>query len=163
MNLAFFFHTRTAFFMVLLVAIAALGSALIAQFGFGLKPCIMCLWQRLPYAVIIPVVLLALCIKPRGQGYFLLFFILLFLVSAALAFFHFGIEQHWWTLEQGCKVGTLTAKTQAEAIAEILATPQAECDKVAWRLMNLSITLWNTALSLSMAGYLLIVAGLKKS
>jgi disulfide bond formation protein DsbB len=162
MNLAFLFQTRTAFFLTLLVAIFALGAALVAQFGFGLKPCIMCLYERVPYVLLILGALAALNLKPRGEMFFTFLFVLLFIVSAGLSFFHSGIEQHWWTLEQGCKVGELKAKSEAEAIAEILSTPQAECDKIAWKLLGFSITVWNTALSLGMAVYLILVAALRK-
>ncbi|MBI3419920.1 MAG: disulfide bond formation protein B, partial [Proteobacteria bacterium] len=86
---------------------------------------------------------------------------LLFLASAGVAFFHTGVEQHWWKLEDGCKVIPLTATDTAAVLAQIMATPQAHCDEIAWKLFGLSITVWNTALSLAMAMYIGVVAWLR--
>ncbi|HVY12961.1 MAG TPA: disulfide bond formation protein B [Alphaproteobacteria bacterium] len=151
------FQPRTAFLLTLLAALGALGAALAAQFVFGLKPCIMCLWQRLPYALLIVGAVIALLKPNAAPRLFLIAFLLLFMASAFLAFFHFGIEQHWWSLENGCKVEALKAKTEAEILAEILSTPQAECDKVAWSLFGASITVWNMLFSGAMALYLGVV------
>src|SRR5262249_28466036 len=149
----------TSFLLTLLVSVGALGAAYVAQFVFDLKPCELCLWQRWPYMALIVTSLVAVIwgsglgtrvsgnVSPEVRGprpvIFLALFILFFLTSAGLAFFHVGIEQHWWVLEKGCPVGELKGKTEAEILAELLATPLAECDKVAWKLLGFSITVWN--------------------
>lgn len=158
MNLAPLFQARTAFIVTLLVSVGALGAALIGQLAFGLKPCEMCLYQRIPYAALIILSIIALAMKkPKADAAFLGLFLIGFLVSAALAFFHFGIEQHWWTLDRGCSVPGLKATTPEAMLAEILSTPQADCAEVGWRILGLSITVWNTALSVVMAAYTLFV------
>jgi disulfide bond formation protein DsbB len=155
------FQPRTAFLLSLLVSLLALGSAYAAQFLFHLKPCELCLWQRVPYALLIFWSSIALFATPRFPKFTSIFLGILtvfFLASAGTAFFHYGVEQHWWTLEKGCMVGELKGKTEAEILAEILATPLAKCDETTWSFLGFSITLWNTALSLVMAIYLSVVA-----
>jgi disulfide bond formation protein DsbB len=155
------FQPRTVFLATLLVSLGALGAAYAAQFLFHLKPCELCLWQRVPYALLIFWSSAALFVTPRfpkSTPVFLGILTVFFLASAGTAFFHYGIEQHWWTLEQSCQVGELKGKTEAEILAEILATPLAKCDEVTWSLLGFSITLWNTALSLVMAVYLSLAA-----
>ncbi len=34
---------------ILAASVAALGAAYIAEYAFGLEPCILCLYQRLPF------------------------------------------------------------------------------------------------------------------
>ena len=38
-------------FGIFAVSATALANAYIAEYGFGLEPCILCLYQRVPYAV----------------------------------------------------------------------------------------------------------------
>ena len=37
--------------LLLAASLAALLFALVMQFGFGLEPCLLCLWQRVPFGV----------------------------------------------------------------------------------------------------------------
>jgi disulfide bond formation protein DsbB len=152
---------RTFFFLTLLISLAVLCSALVAQLGFGMKPCIMCLWQRLPYLLLI-----ILCIMGLVRGNWAKILIPLMLLccvgSAFAAILHFGIEQHWWELSGGCPVEPLGEKTQEQVLAELLVTPTSSCDKVAWRIFGLSITLYNAALSLVMCVYMAMMLRGKK-
>lgn len=157
--ITFLFQHRTAFGVVLLVSLVALGAALVAQFAFGLKPCILCLYERAPYALLVGVALFGLLTPTKTKsmtGIAALCF-LLFLVSGALAFYHIGVEQHWWVFGSGCPVETLGNKTEEQALAELLTTPLAPCDKTGWSFLGFSITIWNLALSLGMAGYISVI------
>ncbi|MDX1921939.1 MAG: disulfide bond formation protein B [Alphaproteobacteria bacterium] len=157
MNFVALFHPRCVFILSLLVAIAALGAALVAQFVFDLKPCILCLYSRIPYALLIPLSLVALLYPEKNHRLFLILIMVLFFASFCIAFFHIGVEQHWWQLSGGCPVEALdTTKTSEQMLAELLATPLAPCDKVAWRLFGISIVIWNAALALAMHDYVLI-------
>lgn len=147
------FNPRHAFFVCFLVAFGALGAALVAQFVFDMKPCILCLWQRLPYLLIITFSFFGF-VRADFTKAMLILILLAFLASFGLAFFHVGVEQHWWELSGGCPVESLEGASQEEALAKILATPLAPCDKVAWRLFGFSITVYNAALSLGMSAYL---------
>ncbi len=152
---------RNAFLITLLVSIGALGAAFVAQFVFGLKPCVLCLWQRVPYALLIIDSLMAFILitrVPQLAKPMLLACAMLFVASAGVAFFHIGVEQHWWTLEGGCPIVQLDSTDSEAALKQLLATPQAACDQVAWKLAGVSITWWNTALSVLMAMYLAAVA-----
>lgn len=154
-------NPRMAILVSLIVSLVALGTAFIAQLGFGLKPCIMCLWQRLPYALVILGSIPALFILPRAPKLtpvFLACLSLFFLSGFGLAFFHIGIEQHWWELSGGCPIEPLGNKTPEQALAELLTTPTSSCDKIAWQFLGFSITVWNAALSLGMAAYLALMA-----
>src|ERR1043166_3802240 len=150
------FEPRTAFWITLLVALGALAAALVAQFAYHLKPCILCLWQRLPYLLLAldaaGFLLLEKKFKPHPR-FALLGMALMALAGAGLAFTHVGVEQKWWVIGSGCPVEPLGEKTSAEALAALLATPQAPCDVVAWRILGISITVWNMLLSLGLAAY----------
>lgn len=163
-NLALF-KPRNVFIITLLAAIGALGAALVAQFVYGLKPCILCLYARVPYAFIILVSIAALLSGEKQQKLFLAMIGAGFLMAFAVAMFHVGVEQHWWELSGGCPVEKLdTNKTSEQMLAELLATPLAPCDKVGWSLFGISIVIWNAAFSLMMHDFVLLayIFGLKK-
>lgn len=155
----FLFHTdgqpdwaRVTPFGVAFACVGALGVAYTAQYGFGLEPCILCLYQRIPYAVA-GVLALAAILMPRGTGRWVLLAICVpvFLTGAGIAFYHTGVEQHWWASAAGCG-GTLASFSSAEDLqASLLAPPVKACDDVDWTLFGLSMTVYNTALFLSLA------------
>lgn len=151
-----------AFAVVLLVSVGALGTALAAQIFFGLKPCILCIWQRLPYLLLIldsAAALILLRRVPDLTNYLLIFCLLFFIGSFGISFFHNGVEQGWWEMGSGCPVTSMDGKTEEQALAELLTTPLAACDEIAWRILGFSVTVWNALLSLVMCIYLgLIVA-----
>lgn len=150
-----------AFAVVLLVSFAALGTALAAQIFFGLKPCVLCIWQRLPYLLLIlnsVAALLLLRRVPDLTNYMLIFCLLFFIGSFGISFFHNGVEQGWWSLEGGCPIGAaMENKTEEQALAELLTTPMAKCDEITWRILGFSVTVWNALLSLIMSIYLGVI------
>lgn len=82
-----------------LVAIAALSTAWTAQYGFGLFPCELCLYQRLPYIGIALLSLLVVTpiVDPSARQLAAYVSALLFITTAGVAFYHVGVEQEWWS------------------------------------------------------------------
>ncbi len=84
--------------LLLLACVGALGAALTTQYGFGLKPCVLCIYQRIPYVV--AAVLAATALSPRvsvrGKLALIALCGLAFAVDSGIAVFHVGVEHHWW-------------------------------------------------------------------
>ena len=133
-----------------LVSAAALGAVSVAQFGFNLQPCVLCVYQRWPYAIVIALVVLgSFAQRYIARKYLLLGCALAFAVTAAIAAFHVGVEQHWWQGTSSCTADAAKVSNLAELKAQILAAPLARCDEIAWQLFGIS-----------MAGYNFIMASL---
>src|SRR4051812_27390897 len=82
--------------VLLLLGISAsiLASAYIIEHWLGIKPCTMCLYQRIPYYALVGLSLGQLVFSfEKLQKLFLYCYILLCLSSAALALYHVGIER----------------------------------------------------------------------
>ena len=130
----------------------ALTTALIAQYGFGLAPCVLCSYQRIPYAAVLVFGVCAFAVGKwdhRGVASALGG---VFLVSAALAFYHNGVEQHWWSAATSCGGGgalPISVQDLKRALSDG-GMPRA-CDDISWSLFGLSITIYNTVLSLALA------------
>ncbi len=137
---------------LLALSAAALAGAYVAEYAFGLKPCILCLYQRIPYAVVIALALPGLILsrkKPAGSWLPTLS-TLAFLVGAGIALYHVGIEQQWWEMTEKCAQDT-SAMTLEELRHQIAEASLARCDTPAMVLLGISMAGWNMFYSLGCA------------
>lgn len=138
---------------VFVIAAGALVFAYIAEYGFGLEPCILCLYERIPYALaaIAALVAAALPMRPGARAVLVGVCAAIFFAGAGLGFYHVGVERHWWTAVTGCG-GTLPADFSLEDLqAQLQRSTLKPCDQVDWRLFGLSLATYNAILSLALA------------
>ena len=136
---------------IILISAAALSAAFTAQYGFGIKPCILCLIQRVPYAIEILLGLIIFVLARRGNekaaalGMFLS--ALVFLAGGIVASYHVGVEHHWWvSFLEGCSAD-FSASTPEDLMKQIAATPAVRCDRVPWSLFGISMAGYNAMAS----------------
>lgn len=137
---------RTVALGLVIASFAALLMAFIAQYGFELLPCHLCLLQRIPYGIAIFTGLAALRVNPKPVLWVLA---LLFLTGAAIAFFHVGVEQLWWEGTNAC-THTFDAN-DIEHLREQILQPKPRCDAIAWEMFGVSMAGYNVAYSLLLA------------
>ena len=83
---------KKIYLSILIISILALISAYFIEYFLGYQPCNLCLLERIPYALSIIIILTNFKIK-FNEKYALLVLIVIFVVSALLSIYHFGIEQ----------------------------------------------------------------------
>ena len=150
---------------IVLACLGALAFAYIGQYGFGLEPCILCLYERIPYALAAAVALLAavLPLKTTARAVLVAICGIIFFSGAALAFYHVGVEQHWWAAITGCG-GEPAMDFTVEDLQVWLQRPALKsCDQVDWRLFGISLAGYNGLLSLALAIGSFIGAGFVKA
>lgn len=154
---------RPFFLLVAAVCLTALSSVLISQYGFDLNPCILCLYERIPYvtAGLTALAMALLPTSPRLRRFGLLLIGLSFAANSALGFYHVGVEQHWWT-NPGCTGGPLTSVSLADMQSALLKPVRPACDDVQWSLFGITLAGYNLLLSLAMTA-LTAVAGRKSA
>jgi len=133
---------------------AASGSLLLAAFGFeylgGLAPCKLCLWQRWPHAAVVVFSLMGLAgLRPAAA---LGLIALSAALTAGIAGYHVGVEQHLWAGPASCS-SSLDGGSAAALLDSLLATPVVRCDEVAWSFAGLSMATWNMVISAGLAGF----------
>ena len=132
---------RDSVLVLLVAALFALGAVFTAQFGFGLEPCPLCVYQRIPYGVIIALSGAGLLLKlpPRAGSALLWLCALVFLIGGGIALFHVGVEQKWWEGLASCSATGKNAGS-IEALQAALAGPIkiARCDEVAWSMFGIT-------------------------
>lgn len=146
--------------LILAGCIAALGGALTAQFDFGLRPCILCLYQRVPFVIsgLLAATALLPSMPPRTRMLLLGLCALAFLANTGIAFFHVGVEQHWWAGTAACTGGQPAALSIADLQAQLTAKPPARCDEIPWSLFGISMAGYNVPYSLALAVFAAIGA-----
>ena len=145
--------SQRLFAVLLLIASAAiLGSALLSQYVGGLQPCELCLYERWPYyAAIVATAIALLSGGDRAIRAVVALCVLLFAASTVLAFYHVGVEQHWFAGPSACTTSG-GATTLEDMKRQILGTAPVLCDRPAWTLFGVSMAGWNLLASLIMTG-----------
>src|SRR5215203_5956591 len=132
----------------LLLPSALIAGALGSQYIGHLYPCEMCHWQRWPHYAAIGLALLAFLVPERPLGRILVALaILAILGSGAIGIFHAGVEYHWWRGITRCAV-TASSGSQADILAQIMATPMIQCDQPQWTFHGISLAGFNAIFSI---------------
>jgi len=152
------------------VSLATLLGAWYFQFVLGYPPCPLCLQQRIPYYIVIPLALV-IAVAARGNAPRALVtaglaaLLIAALAGAALGTYHAGVEWHLWAGPSDC-TGSLGSLNSGGSLLDQLNTIHVvRCDQAAWRLFGISLAGYNVLISLGMAaiaGYGLL-AGRRQS
>ena len=121
--------------------------AFIIEHQLGHEPCKLCLYQRIPYFLSMMLIIKILFIK-KYERITLLILFLVFISSAALAFYHFGIEQDFFSESLACTASDLSNTYSKEQLLEQLKQNTISCKDVSFRIFGVSLAAINTIFSL---------------
>ena len=135
-------------FLIVILAIISFAVifALIIQYWLGHEPCKLCLYQRIPYFISI-ILIIAILLINKYEKIILLILFLMFVISAVLAFYHFGIEQGFFNESLACTTDALSRTLSKEELLEQLNQKSIGCKYVSFRILGLSLATINTVFS----------------
>src|SRR5580658_6974921 len=135
---------------------AAAAAALFFQYVIKLPPCPLCLEQRIPYHVVIPLSLLmtiaALVHAPRkllAVGFVAI--IAAVLCGAVLGIYHAGVEWHLWAGPADCSGPISDLNAGGALLNQLQSIRVVRCDEAAWRVLGISLAGYNVLISLLLA------------
>ena len=137
-------------FSLLIFISLVLISAFIIELKLGHKACKLCLYERIPYFLSTLLLLEILFIK-KYEKITLLILSLIFISSASLAFYHFGIEQGFFSESLVCTTENLSKTLSKEELLEQLKRNSISCKNVSFRVLGLSLAGINTIFSLTLS------------
>ena len=141
-------QTNNIFLIVILAIISCtLISALMVQYWLGHEPCRLCLYERIPYFLSMLLIIKIIFIK-KYEKITLLILFLVFMCSTVLAFYHFGIEQGFFSESLACTSGDLSKTLSKEELLQQLKLNSISCKDVSFRILGLSLAAINTIFSL---------------
>jgi len=130
------------FFIILLSII----SALIIEHALGHKPCSLCLYERVPYFLSALLIIKIFFFK-KYEKITLLILFLVFISSSLLAFYHFGIEQGFFSESFVCNVENQSKILSKQELLKELNKNIVSCKDMTFRILGLSLAAINTILS----------------
>ncbi len=149
-------HKVFAFFSFAAISALALATAFVSQYAYGLQPCVLCIYQRWPFAVAIVLCTAGVALgrsNPRLGTALMALTGLTFLANAVIAFYHTGVERQWWaSFLEGCTVPQIEGNI-TDVLAKLAQTPVVRCDEIPWTdpVLGLSMANYNVAVCLVLA------------
>jgi disulfide bond formation protein DsbB len=152
-------RSRPAVASAILVTAAGAATILGAyyfQYVIGLRPCPLCLEQRVAYYVSIPLAIVVALAASRdaprplvtaGLGVIAL----TMLFNSGLALFHAGVEWKWWPGPQECSGPLTDLSTGGDLLSSLTNLTIVRCDEAAWRFLGLSLAGYDVLISLALA------------
>ncbi len=147
--------SRAALWLSLIIPSSLLGGALISEYGFGLYPCEMCMWQRWPHLAAIIFAMGALLLRKQTASLLLLLLAAMgILTSGLIGGFHAGVEYGWW---EGITSCATNVPAGGDMLDSIMNAPLVRCDVAPWSLFGISLAGYNFLLSVGGAMLILVL------
>jgi disulfide bond formation protein DsbB len=148
--------------IVALVGAATIAGAWFFQLVIGLKPCPMCLEQRWPYYIGVPLAVVVALAAQRKAPRMIIVVGLVALVglmvwSAYMGAFHAGVEWKLWAGPAECS-GAAPLGGPGSLLNRLQNINITRCDEAAWRFLGISLAGYNALISAALAIVALIGA-----
>ena len=134
------------FLGIFLISLLSLIIALYIEYVMGIKPCKLCLYQRIPYLILLFISILGYIYNKMSLWIYLS--ILVFFLSAIVSGYHVGIENGIFEELKVCK-NDLDVLNK-EDLLNSLKNQNISCKEVPIKLFNLSLATINLILSLTL-------------
>ncbi len=126
------------------------------QYVLKLLPCPLCLEERLPYHIVIPLsLLMAIAAFVRApRALIIVGFVAIMaavLGGAALAAYHAGVEWRWWPGPVDCSGPVIDFTARGPLLDQLQSVKVVRCDEAGWRLFGISLAGYNVLISLALA------------
>ena len=133
--------------LIFLISIVALASAFFIEHVLGHQPCNLCMLERIPYLLVIIIILLNYKFI-QFEKYFILSISLIFLLATALSLYHLGIEQGFIEESLVCELNSGSNLLSKKDILKQLQQKNVSCQDVTFKIFGLSLTSYNIIISL---------------
>ena len=136
---------------ILAFSILSLSIAYFIQYVLGHKPCNLCIIERIPYIAAIILIALIFIINKYEKmisGIILVFFVF----GAVVSFYHFGIEQRFFSESFICELNNNNALNKEDLLNQLKKAEIISCKDVTFRFLGLSLATINTIISLILSG-----------
>ena len=141
---------------ILAFSILSLSTAYFIQYVLGHKPCNLCIIERIPYIAAIILISLIFILN-RYQKIISSLILVFFIFGAVVSFYHFGIEQGFFSESLVCDLGNSRALNKEELLNQLKKTEIVSCKEVTFRFLGLSLATINTVISLILSGIIMRV------
>ena len=136
---------KNYYLIILLTCIVSLLSAVYIEYVLNIRPCTLCLYQRVPY--IISIFICFFGYYYYKNLYWLILLIIVFIINSFLSGYHVGIENKIFEEFSGCTGNNLNITDKLELLKS-LNNSMPNCKNVDFKLMGLSLATINFIISI---------------
>ena len=141
---------------VLIFSILSLSIAYFIQYVLDHKPCNLCLIERIPY--IASVILISLIfILNKFEKIISIIILLFFIFGAIVSFYHFGIEQGFFSESLVCDLGNNANLSKEQLLKQLENSSIVSCKDVTFRVLGFSLATINTIISIILSAIMVRV------
>jgi disulfide bond formation protein DsbB len=150
------------FQLLIVVIFLSLGTAYIAQYGYNLLPCPLCMYQRYTYFMMLPIAIIGIFKNdnPRLVNFLLSLCVILGVITAFVALYQFFVEQG---IFEGTSTCSAEFKAGSDLKTQIMNNPIASCQAASWRVFGLPITFLHALWSFGWSMLVLVMVFINKS
>ena len=141
---------------ILAFSILSLSIAYFIQYVLGHKPCNLCIIERIPYIAAIILISLIFILN-RYQKIISSLILVFFIFGAVVSFYHFGIEQGFFSESLVCDLGNSQPIDKEELLNQLKKAEIVSCKDVTFRFLGLSLATINTIISIILSGIMIKV------
>ena len=139
---------------ILVFSILSLSIAYFIQYVLGHQPCNLCIIERIPY--IAGIILISLIfILNKYQKIISSLILIFFIFGAVVSFYHFGIEQGFFSESLICELTNSEALNKEELLNQLKKAEIISCKDVTFRFLGLSLATINTIISIILSGIMI--------
>ena len=139
---------------ILAFSILSLSIAYFIQHVLGHKPCNLCIIERIPY--IAAIILISLIFILNSYHKIISSLILIFFIfGAVVSFYHFGIEQGFFSESFVCDLSSNLPLNKEELLNQLQKSDIVSCKDVKFTFFGLSLATINTIISLILSGIMI--------
>ena len=134
--------------IVIILSVTSVSIAFFFQYQLEILPCKLCLWQRWPHFIGIPLGIIGLLTLKNNIP-----LTLTALINSGfgiiLSIYHSGIEREFWQGFSNCTgLSDISDISPKQLLSALFETPVTKCDSIPWSLMGLSMANLNIAVLL---------------
>ena len=145
---------KNIYLITFIISLLSIFGAIYIEYVLGVKPCVLCLYQRVPYLISIFICFLGYY---NNKNLILLYLLLLtFFTSIILSGYHLGIENDIFKEFSGCSNENINL-IDKEKLLNSLNFSQLNCKDVSFKLFGLSLAAINLMVSVFISVLLLIL------
>ena len=133
-------NIKNMFIVILSLSFFSLAAALYIEYVLGIKPCILCIYQRIPYAIALLISVCAFFIN--NKKILLVILALTFIVSALISGYHVSIEKGFIEPIFSCTSDNINS-LEKEEILKSLNNIRPNCKDVDFSLFGISLATLN--------------------
>ncbi len=137
---------KNLYLIILFLSLVSIFSALYIEFILQYEPCMLCIYQRLPYIAAVLISLIGYYYDKND--YILIILIILFILSTILSGYHFGIENSFFEEFSSCTNHTLDISNKTKLLESLNKSMPISCKDATFKVLGISLASINTILSI---------------